>query len=695
MGVNENASALIRQGIRRRLISFAYGRDTANAMFAPQTKKEIKPSDPTWKRIFSGWGSEKEELTEPFKQLPIIRAAITAKASNVAQVPFRIRLIGAEEPLEKGPIIDLFNNVNPHMSKYDLWEAVVINEEGWGDAPVFLDPDDERGPDIPAYLWPELSSSVSAKFYRDQFVGWELTRGGRRIFFLPDRVIMVKNYNPWSKLRGLSKLSALILTTESDFSAIKYNQVIFENDVTTGMVFSTPSDSVLDDADFERVQQELIEKRRGYKNTMRALILQGGMTAQDMRPTNRDMQFVDLRKFNREDVAMVFKVPKSELELYEDVNYATSMSQDRGFWKKTLIPLMNKIADKFNTDFLYPRGYEGYFDVRAVDVLNAEVLEKAQAALTFVDMGWPLNMVNQRLNLGFPDVAWGDEPMTPLMPMLFEKPDTTKSIDEGSVDLETATAEWRKKRWLQIVQIIAPVTSACARDVGNYFFRVEQRMIQRLVKRVDGVSRVKTVLKADPPVFDWIDDMFDTEELKNIIAQFVTRGANIGIGSIKTNVRMPVDPMVRAIAAARVGSKITDINRNAATYMRLKLARIVDDSISQGWTEQQLADAIVSGLKDGMHNIRRRAKTIARTEVHGAFSHGRHDAIMQTKPKRRRWLATHDDKVREAHEDLDGVAVGPDEPWETPLGKIMYPHDPDADAGNVINCRCAEVAEYE
>lgn len=65
---------------------------------------------------------------------------------------------------------------------------------------------------------------------------------------------------------------------------------------------------------------------------------------------------------------------------------------------------------------------------------------------------------------------------------------------------------------------------------------------------------------------------------------------------------------------------------------------------------------------------------------------------------KKRWLATHDNKTRDAHAQLDGVEIDIDEPFiNYPNGKdkeeIMYPGDPSASAANVYNCRCA--LEYE
>lgn len=60
---------------------------------------------------------------------------------------------------------------------------------------------------------------------------------------------------------------------------------------------------------------------------------------------------------------------------------------------------------------------------------------------------------------------------------------------------------------------------------------------------------------------------------------------------------------------------------------------------------------------------------------------------------KKRWLATHDSRTRDAHAQLDGVEIDIDEQFINDDGPIMYPGDPSASAANVYNCRCA--LEYE
>jgi len=106
-----------------------------------------------------------------------------------------------------------------------------------------------------------------------------------------------------------------------------------------------------------------------------------------------------------------------------------------------------------------------------------------------------------------------------------------------------------------------------------------------------------------------------------------------------------------------------------------------------------------------------RARTIARTEVVGAYNGGLYDAfamIVEADPDTeyvKRWLATEDHRTRPDHREADGQTV----PWAEPfvLGagvdektgdaivgvEMMYPHDPAGPANQVINCRCVMLLE--
>ncbi len=125
------------------------------------------------------------------------------------------------------------------------------------------------------------------------------------------------------------------------------------------------------------------------------------------------------------------------------------------------------------------------------------------------------------------------------------------------------------------------------------------------------------------------------------------------------------------------------------TWNKSKLNSAIIQGILQGDSIPHLADRLQ--LVTDMD--RRAAIRNARTMHTAAESAGRQHTYERADEMgievKREWIATHDDRTRDAHRELDGQIVGLNEPFENSIGKIMYPADPECDdPSNVYNCRC-------
>lgn len=122
-------------------------------------------------------------------------------------------------------------------------------------------------------------------------------------------------------------------------------------------------------------------------------------------------------------------------------------------------------------------------------------------------------------------------------------------------------------------------------------------------------------------------------------------------------------------------------------------AKNINSQLMQGILQGESIPKIAKRLQNVTNMNRNSAIRNARTMVTGAENKGRQDSFKKASSDgvimKRKWVATHDERTRAWHSDLDGVEVDIDEPWENDFGKIMYPGDPTADAANVYNCRCS------
>lgn len=94
--------------------------------------------------------------------------------------------------------------------------------------------------------------------------------------------------------------------------------------------------------------------------------------------------------------------------------------------------------------------------------------------------------------------------------------------------------------------------------------------------------------------------------------------------------------------------------------------------------------------------LRYRAEAIGRTEAMTALHQAQQEAISQainagviaSADVTMIWRATHDDRTRDAHKELDGDTIRRGGTFASSLGPIRFPGDPLAAAENRIGCRC-------
>ena len=139
-----------------------------------------------------------------------------------------------------------------------------------------------------------------------------------------------------------------------------------------------------------------------------------------------------------------------------------------------------------------------------------------------------------------------------------------------------------------------------------------------------------------------------------------------------------------------------DVKKDKAySYYNKLMNSAVTQGIIQGETIPQIAKRIAQTTGERSYTS---AVRNARTAFTGAQNAGRMEGLHQAQglgiEVKKRWMATLDDRTRDAHADLDGQIKDVDEPFDSELGPIDYPGDPTADPANVYNCRCTLVYVY-
>lgn len=127
--------------------------------------------------------------------------------------------------------------------------------------------------------------------------------------------------------------------------------------------------------------------------------------------------------------------------------------------------------------------------------------------------------------------------------------------------------------------------------------------------------------------------------------------------------------------------------------------KIVNNCVTQGILQGEGIPAIAKRIAEttGERSYNAAVRN-ARTAMTSAQNAGRievmHEAERMGIKVKKRWLATLDDRTRDAHADLDGQVQEVDDYFESSLGPILFPGDPSAEPANLYNCRCTLIYEH-
>jgi len=358
--------------------------------------------------------AENEVVDKPYQKNVWVYAACQAITTNMLQVPkvLDLKKTKEQEFIDEHKILDLLNNPNPLMDGMAFWEAVMLalllptRTTHGGQCFILAESGSNRivnlkNGDIPKELWPFDDSLIDpVKSKSGILEGWKLTAGTTTVFYLPEEVIRIRLYNPHDIFRGQSPLTAATGGMRTNAKAQKVNEAFFDNNASLGGTLETEGNPTA--AEVKRMRKEFDELYSGPDNAGKTAVLTYGLKYQAFQRSHIDMQYLEQLKYSRDEILAVYRVPKSEVTIYEDLNFATASVADKAFWTKTVIPFDKRILKSINDQWICNvenRKYALTSDYSNVEALAENFTMKLEQAAQLVKMNVPLEEVNRRLEL--------------------------------------------------------------------------------------------------------------------------------------------------------------------------------------------------------------------------------------------------------------------------------------------------------
>lgn len=221
--------------------------------------------------------------------------------------------------------------------------------------------------------------------------------------FSVQEVLLLQEYNPdltnGISLDGLSPLKPARISLESELSIGGWNSSFFKTGMKTPLLIQAKGR--LTSEQKREIKSEIVNYYSGIDGAHGAMLLQGGVTVTPLSVGTKDVDFIQGKKLNREEILSVFGVPPSLVGLFEYSSYANAREQTQTFWEQTLLPRMNYILDLIQINILnqYFSGIYAKWDLSKVAGLRPDPVLSAPAAKTYFDMGYHPDQISRILGL--------------------------------------------------------------------------------------------------------------------------------------------------------------------------------------------------------------------------------------------------------------------------------------------------------
>lgn len=277
-----------------------------------------------------------------------VRTVVDFLARNIAQIGLhafeRVSDVSRKR-LSDHPLSQLLAKPNPRTTRYRMIDSLVhdlgiydnaiwlkVKADGQPQALLRLPPQRVR-PIGDDWAWPEAYRFTGSRGHRD---------------FSPDDVIHFRGYNADDARWGMSPIETLRRILAEDHHSGLMREQLNRNGARFAGWISRPSDAPQWSdtaarqfaADFQSAWSGSGSKAGGTP------VLEDGMTYKAEGVTPKDLQYLEVRKLTREEVASAFHIPPPLIGILDHATFSNIRQQHEQLYQDTLGPWLQMIAEE-------------------------------------------------------------------------------------------------------------------------------------------------------------------------------------------------------------------------------------------------------------------------------------------------------------------------------------------------------------
>jgi HK97 family phage portal protein len=254
------------------------------------------------------------------------------------------------------PMYDLLQyEPNENMTSMGFRSAWLASALGWGNGYAYIRRDGAARARALAPLASERTSPVllpikdqQGKVKRRLFYATSATDSGQILYLDPDDALHLPGLS-YDGYVGISPIQSCKNAFGLAIAAEKFGAQLFGNGAKASGVLSHPGQ--LGTEALENLKKSIREVLTG-ENALRPLVLEEGMKWEQTTINPNDAQFLDTRKFQREEIAALYRVPMHLLQSLERATNNNIEHQSLDYIRYCLRPWAVRIEQEINRKLL-------------------------------------------------------------------------------------------------------------------------------------------------------------------------------------------------------------------------------------------------------------------------------------------------------------------------------------------------------
>jgi HK97 family phage portal protein len=364
--------------------------------------------DQAWVSMFGPAVSSGETVNETTAmRLAAVYSCIRVLSESVAQMPLKVfrRLpSGGKQEVADHPIYPLLHlRPDEEVSAFSWKESTMAHLCSWGNAYSFIDFDGSGRPRSIKLLGPD--KVTPKRLATNNKLVYEVTDDkGQTKRYLKEQILHIPGLS-YDGIIGYSPIRMAAETIGTGISASKHCGAVFGNGARPGGVLSYEGN--LNDEQLQRLKASW-EAAFSGANVGKTAVLEGGSKYTPITISPADAQLLETMKFNRSEIAGIFRVPAHLINDLEKATFSNIDQLSLEFVMFTLTPWLSRIEQAMNWRLFLPHERGEYFVEFVTDgLLRGDVKSRYEAYRTAINSG--LKSINEVRSLeNLPPIENGD-----------------------------------------------------------------------------------------------------------------------------------------------------------------------------------------------------------------------------------------------------------------------------------------------